>query len=604
MNRSIRHRGPDGEGSYIDRGAALGHLRLSILDLSTDGAQPMFNEDRSLVLIFNGEIYNYLELREELIVMGYQFHSRTDSEVILHGYAAWGDDCVHRFNGMWAFAIWDSGRRRLLLSRDRLGVKPLYYKAEPEGGLIFSSEIKAIAAVRETKEANLGKVHDYLAYGYRTNDGETFFQEVNELRGGHHLILEEGSIRTYRYWQLPEPSPNESKESETELCQKFTDLLENAVKLRFRSDVPVALLQSGGLDSSAIARIVADGLTRGDFNTKSVTAYTAHFPGYALDETNVVRDFLKTCPGINLKVLEVGGVDLAANLAKFAYQMDEPVYSTTSFAHWSLMKEVRNQGIKVVINGQGSDEAFAGYGRYAIGYRLLDSLLTSPSEFLQQLGGARQTMGFSRTMLISQLLKACFGRKAVSNFRARFTDRSLRVLSSQFHIEHRDHLDDLGATFRKRNLDCHLRGQLEHYGFNQILHYEDHSSMANSIEIRSPFIDYRLMEFAFRIPDSLKLNNGITKRVLRESFKRRLPEIIVGNNCKIGFNTPFDEWMRSKEMQMLLKELFKSPEFTGRSIWKAKAVRENFEKGEWTKFPLWRFINLELWARAYGIKNL
>jgi asparagine synthase (glutamine-hydrolysing) len=268
------------------------------------------------------------------------------------------------------------------------------------------------------------------------------------------------------------------------------------------------------------------------------------------------------------------------------------------------MKEIRNQGTKVLINGQGADEAFAGYGRYAVGYRLLDSLLTSHSEFLQQFGGARKTMGFSMTMLISQLIKACFGRKAVSNFRARFMDRTLGVLSSRFHIEHRDHLDDLGATFRKRNMDRHLRGQLEHYGFNQILHYEDMSSMAHSIEIRSPFIDYRLIEFAFRIPDSLKLDNGITKRILRDSFKGRIPEKIVGNHFKIGFNTPFDEWIRTTEMQMLLKELFNSPEFTGRSIWKAQAIRENFEKGNWTKFPLWRFINLELWARAYGINNL
>ncbi len=604
MNRTIRHRGPDGEGSYIEGKVALGHRRLAILDLSEDGAQPMFNEDRSLVLVFNGEIYNYLELREELSMLGYRFHSRTDSEVILHGYAAWGDDCVHRFNGMWAFAIWDSRRRRLLLSRDRLGVKPLYFKTEQDGTLVFSSEIKAIAAVRKTTEANLGKVHDYLAYGYRTNDGETFFQGVNELPGGHHLVVEEDRVHTVCYWRLPEPTPNQEGASEAQLCREFADLLENAVKLRFRSDVPVALLQSGGLDSSAIARIVADGIARGDLSRESVTAFTAHFPGYALDETDVVREFLKTCPGISLKVLEIGGVDLAANLAGFVYQMDEPVYGTTSFAHWSLMREVRGQGIKVVINGQGSDEAFAGYGRYAIGYRLLDSLLASPAEFLRQLGGARQTMGFGMGMLLSQLAKACLGRKTVSRWRADFVEGTLGTLDPQFRIEHDHHLGNLGATIKPRNLERHLRGQLEHYGFNQILHYEDHSSMAHSVEIRSPFIDYRLMEFAFRIPDSLKLDLGVTKRVLRESFKGRLPGAIIGNHRKIGFNTPFEDWMRSPEMQTFLKDLFNSPEFNGRTIWRARFIREKFEREDWVKFPLWRFINLELWARAYGIENL
>ncbi len=186
MNRVTAHRGPDGEGIYISGGLALGHRRLAILDLSKDGAQPMFNGDRSHVLVFNGEIYNYLELRAELQVLGYEFHSRTDSEVILHAFDAWGDHCVLRFNGMWAFALWDARRHRLLISRDRLGVKPLYYWQE-DGALVFSSEIKGIASVRHITEANLDKVHDFLAYGYKTNDGETFFRGVNELKGGHHL---------------------------------------------------------------------------------------------------------------------------------------------------------------------------------------------------------------------------------------------------------------------------------------------------------------------------------------------------------------------------------------------------------------------------------
>lgn len=603
MNRAIRHRGPDGEGSYIDRGAALGHLRLAILDLSTDGAQPMFNEDRSLVLVFNGEIYNYLELRKELIALGYQFHSRTDSEVILHGYAAWGDDCVHRFNGMWAFAIWDSRRRRLLLSRDRLGVKPLYYKAEPEGGLILSSEIKAIAAVRDLKHANLAKVHDYLAYGYRTNDGQTFFQGVNELPGGHHLILENGQTKLVRYWQLPEKTPLDAV-SEDELCEKFTALLEDAVKVRFRSDVPVALLQSGGLDSSAIARIVGDSILSGNLGNKSITAFTAHFPGYELDETKTVKMLLATCAGIHLQELQIGGEDLAAHLPGFVHQMDEPVYSTTSFAHWSLMQEIHQQGIKVVINGQGADEAFAGYGRYAIGYRLLDLLLSSPGALPQQFQTARERIGLGMAALASQLAKAAIGRRAASYWRARFTDGSLALLNRDFHKEQRDHLVDLRATLAPQNLDRHLRGQLEHYGFNQILHYEDHSSMAHSVEIRSPFIDYRLMEFAFRLPDSLKLDMGVTKRVLRKSFKNRLPDTIIENHQKIGFNTPFGDWMSVPSMHSLLNDLFSSSQFNERTIWSGQLIRKKLASRNQSNFPLWRIINLELWARAYGIVNL
>lgn len=602
MNRAILHRGPDGEGSFLDGSVALGHRRLAILDLSEDGKQPMFNGDGTLVLVFNGEIYNYVELREELLALGYRFRSRTDSEVILHGYAEWGDDCVKRFNGMWAFALWDARRQRLLLSRDRLGVKPLYYREE-DGGLIFSSEIKAIAAVRDLKRANLAKVHDYLAYGYRTNDGETFFEGVKELPGGHHLVLEGGRTKLVRYWQLPEAVVAGGADEE-QLCGEFTALLEDAVRVRFRSDVPVALLQSGGLDSSAIARIVADSIAQGSLGKESVTAFTAHFPGFELDETETVRALLATCPGIQLQELMIGGEDLAAHLPGFVHQMDEPVYSTTSFAHWSLMKEVRQQGIKVVINGQGSDEAFAGYGRYAIGYRLLDVLLSSPAALPRQFRAAHRQMGFGMGMIASQLAKAALGRRAASRWRARFTDGSLAVLGPGFHKAQRDHLGDLGATLAPRNLDRHLRGQLEHYGFNQILHYEDHSSMAHSVEIRSPFIDYRLMEFAFRLPDSMKLDMGVTKRVLRESFKNRLPHAIVGNHKKIGFNTPFGDWMRSPSMQSFLGDLFGSSEFNDRKIWSGRVVREKFESGGLLKFPLWRIINLELWARAYRIANL
>ena len=602
MNRAIRHRGPDGEGSYVDGGVALGHLRLSIIDLSEDGAQPMFNGDRSLVLVFNGEIYNYVELREELQALGYEFHSRTDSEVILHGYAEWGAACVERFNGMWAFALWDARRGRLLLSRDRLGVKPLYYRLE-DGGLVFSSEIKGIAAVRRLTEANLGKVHDYLAYGYRTNDGDTFFRGVNELKGGHHLEWEAGKVTVTRFWRLPQREPVMARE-EGAWCREFTELIEDAVRLRFRSDVPVALLQSGGLDSSAIARVVDDSIAAGRLGPESVTAFTARFPGYELDETPQVLELMKTCPGIKLQQLVIGGEDLARHLPSFAYQMDEPVYSTTSFAHWSLMKEIRHQGIKVVLNGQGADEALAGYGRYAIGYRLLDSLLQSPLEFLRQAKAAKATMGFGVGMLASQVMKAAVGRKTASVWRSRYGEGAHRALDPGFHREHRDQLLDLKATHRPDNLDRHLRGQLEHYGFNQILHYEDHSSMAHSVEIRSPFIDYRLMEFAFRLPDAMKINLGVTKRVLREAFKDRLPEQIVGNRQKIGFNTPASEWFRSPGIQTLLKDLFSSTAFNGRTIWRGRYIREQFERENWLKFPLWRFISLELWARAYGIENL
>ncbi len=346
-------------------------------------------------------------------------------------------------------------------------------------------------------------------------------------------------------------------------CREFTNLLEDAVRLRFRSDVPVALLQSGGLDSSAIARIVDDNIKEGSLGKEKITAFTACFQGYELDETDAVNDLMKTCPGIQLHRMVITGRDLARNLPSFAYQMDEPVFSTTSFAHWSLMKEVSKQGIKVVINGQGADEALAGYGRYVIGYRLLDEMIRSPLGFLKQFSAANSKMGFGSLMLISQIFKAIIGRRAASCLRARFGESTLSSLSPHFHSDHSAHLEDLKVTSKPENLDRHLRGQLEHYGFNQILHYEDHSSMAHSVEIRSPFVDYRLMEFAFHLPEAMKLDMGVTKRVIRMSFKDRLPDDIIENHQKIGFKTPSNEWMQTPEMQTLIKDLFRSPEFNG-----------------------------------------
>ncbi len=292
MNAAVAHRGPDGCGMYIGDGVGLGHRRLAILDLSQAAAQPMFNVDSSLVLVFNGEIYNYLELIPELRAAGYEFRTRSDSEVILHAYAAWGDACVHRFNGMWAFAIWDTRRRRLFASRDRFGVKPFVY-LERDGDFLFSSEIAGIRAVRPVNEANLGKVHDFLAYGYRTNDGDTFFAGIRELPPAHNLVLEDGRVRLSRYWHLP--SQEQDAGTEAQLTERFRALLRDAILLRFRSDVPVALLQSGGLDSSAICRVVDDEIAAGHLGVASVTAFTSVYPDQRFDESAVVRDLLAGC---------------------------------------------------------------------------------------------------------------------------------------------------------------------------------------------------------------------------------------------------------------------------------------------------------------------
>jgi asparagine synthase (glutamine-hydrolysing) len=603
MNAALGHRGPDGCGIYVGNGVGLGHRRLAILDLTEAGAQPMFNADRSLVLVFNGEIYNYLELISELRAAGHEFRSRTDSEVILHAYAEWGDSCVERFNGMWAFAIWDTRRRRLFASRDRFGVKPFVYLERPEE-FVFSSEIAGIRAARPVTEANLGKLHDYLAYGYRTNNGETFFAGVRELPPAHNLVLEDGVVRLSQYWSLPEGESFAGNEAE--LIERFLALLRDAVLLRFRSDVPVALLQSGGLDSSAICKVVDEEIEAGNLGMPSVVAFTSVYRGKRFDESALVRELIAGCRHIDSVEIEPEAAGLASLLPAFAKAMGEPVFSTTAFAHWRLMQSIREQGIKVVINGQGSDEAFAGYGKYVVGYRLLDLLLSRPLDAMAEFQASKQNLGFSGGMMVAQIAKAILGRRAASKFRSRWIEGVTQLLDPAFHRENDRYLRELSATLEPRNLDRHLRAQLAHYGFNQILHYEDQSSMSCSIEIRSPFIDYRVMELAFTLPDSYKFGGGVTKRLVRQAFASKLPERIIHEKEKIGFATPFHSWMMDPELRKAVAALVTSPEFAARRIWRAAPLRKRFVDPQGTAgpFPAWRFINVELWARAFGITNL
>jgi asparagine synthase (glutamine-hydrolysing) len=349
MTLAIAHRGPDGEGLYADTQAALGHRRLAILDLSDAAAQPMRSLDGNLVLVFNGEIYNFVELRQELAALGHHFTSSGDTEVLLKAYEQWGAGCVERFNGMWAFAIWDRRSRKLFLSRDRLGVKPLYY-AEQGGRLHFSSEVGGLRAVLDLRDANQAKLHDYLAYGYRTNDGETFYAGVRELPPGCNLQWHAGRAQQSCYWSLPEEALPLSREQASE---RLHHLLMDAVRLRFRSDVPVALLQSGGIDSSILATLVNDAIDSGRLPSSDVTAYSAVFPGHAQDESAAIRLLLDTCPHIKGITLTPDAGHVADDFSAYCAAMQEPMGSASSYVHWKLMQQVSAAGTKVVINGQG-----------------------------------------------------------------------------------------------------------------------------------------------------------------------------------------------------------------------------------------------------------
>lgn len=605
MNSAIEHRGPDGSGVFERTGVALGHQRLAIIDLTEAGAQPMHSSDGLLSVVFNGEIYNYLELMQELQRQGCVFRSHSDTEVILHAYRIWGEACVQRFNGMWAFALWDEREGKLFASRDRLGVKPFFF-VEQGDELLFSSEIAGLRAVKPLNEANLAKLHDYLAYGYRTNNGETMFQGVRELLPGHQMVWRLGGREPElkRYWSLDEARV--ALPPAGERAEAFAELLRDAVRLRFRSDVPVALLQSGGIDSSVICTVVNDEIEAGHLGgLDTVTAFTATHPGHAYDEADNVRALMRTCPHIRSVELTPGGEALAQDYRAYVRAMQEPMSSAPSYAHWKLMQAVRAQGIKVVINGQGADEALAGYGYYIRGYRMLDVLQTRPGAAWAEAQAICENMPFGWCGLATQTVKAMMGRRLASQLRARFIEGSSPMLSPAFRQAHAGYLPDLAMVGGGRNLDTHLRGQLHDYGFNQILHYEDQSSMSQGIEIRSPFVDYRLMELAFSLPDEDKFSGGVTKKILRDAFRPRVPRQIIDAKVKLGFATPFADWLKGSALQAFVRELVASPSFRQRSIWRAEplAARLRDPEAALKGFPAWRFIMAALWLEEFGITN-
>lgn len=606
MNDAIAHRGPDGEGVFVQYPVCLGHRRLSILDLSENGAQPMFNEDKSIAIVFNGEIYNYLELIPDLINKGHIFRSKSDTEVIIHAYEEYGSNCVKKFNGMWSFVLYDFKKNVLFASRDRFGVKPFYYYRDQDR-FIFSSEIKAILKIKNVNAANHGKIYDYLAYGYKTNNGETFFQDISELESAHNLTICDSKLSFSKYWEFEadadhSPSPG----SLSDLSERFEYLLADATRLRFRSDVPVAMLLSGGLDSTSITRLVDNLIESRALDYKEVRAYSAVFPGFAYDEGDAIRGFIKTCKHIQLQQVSPDGQQLLNSIDRFAYGMGEPVFSSTSFAHYALMKEIKSNGVKVVINGQGSDEALCGYDRYIIGYFLLDILFSATGDLRNQVSAIHRKLKYPYSYIFAQLLKAALPRRTASYLRGRLQEGVVGCLNGDFVRSNYSYLrDNSSRLFSNRNLNEYLKFNIRHYGFNQILHYEDHSSMQHSVEIRSPFIDYRMMELAFSLPTKLKFDMGVTKRILRHALRGRLPDEIINKHRKIGFVTPFNRWLQDPRFGAFVNDVIGAESFMSKKIWNAKKIHQVFAKQEANeRFPFWRILNLELWSKAYNVNNL
>jgi asparagine synthase (glutamine-hydrolysing) len=614
MRDVMVHRGPDEAGLHCDARAVLAHRRLSIVDLST-GQQPMSNEDGSILTTFNGEIYNHAAIRAELQREGHVYRTSSDTETIVHAYEQWGEECVHRFRGMFAFAIWDSRRRRLFLVRDRLGVKPLYWCMAGRT-LLFASEIKALLASGLIEpETNRSALPELL--GTRSIAGEeTLFRGIHKLLPGHWLVFEDGIVRTRQYWDLPARDATSAPTSDPDAGARFAELLQESVRLRLMADVPLGVFLSGGIDSSAIAAIMARLISQ------PLKTFSVAFKEHAFSELEYSRQVARAI-GAEAHEVVIDDREFFEALPKLVWHEDEPIAHPSSVPLY-FVSALAREHVKVVLTGEGSDELLAGYGKYPRvtwnwkAGTVYERLLPQPwrtriaRQIVPYLPGrmsryagrsflamerSPESMIFDnfaairlndqRTLLAPALRDAATGAAAY--------DASLR------HFEARNG----SSTFLDRLLYADMKTYLV-----ELLMKQDQMSMAASIESRVPFLDHKLVEFAATLPDSWKLSGLTTKRVLRHSMRALLPKAIL-NRPKMGFPVPFSRWTRggwnSVACEVLLDRRSRERGLIDPAAVE-RLLRDHAGAATEGGDRIWSLMNLELWHRTFidneGIQTL
>jgi asparagine synthase (glutamine-hydrolysing) len=593
MAAALDHRGPDGDGAWADEGVAFGFRRLAIIDLSDAGRQPFASDDGALRLIHNGEVYNYRELRRELEGHGHAFRSQTDTEVILHAYERWGDRCVERFNGMWAFALWDGRKRRLFCSRDRFGVKPFYYRWDGSR-FAFASELKAFAAEGELRP-HLPAVRDYVEQGYVDHTDETFFDGIRKLPPAHSLLLDDRGLRVERHWRP------ESRDEPDDAAEEVRELFLDAVRLRLRSDVAIGTCLSGGIDSSAIV-VAVDHLLRTEAeNARPVgdrqRTFTAYFEEAGFDERPYAEAVVeRTRSQPHWTTFDAN--ELIDVLPGIVRSQDEPFGSTSIVAQWFVMREAKRAGLTVMLDGQGADEIFAGYHGY-FGPHFADLLRGGRlGELRRELAGYRSLHGASAATAAVALARPFLPERVRWAARGR-----VRGGAALVHEDlPRNGAPAQNGRYRGGYLSRQMQLILMRRGLPELLHYEDRNSMAHSLEARVPFLDYRLVELMLSLPASELIERGRTKNVLRRALGDLLPPVVRDRVDKLGFVTPEATWLRGP-LGDLAADAFASREFRERGFVNAGAAARRLDRhrrGELTAGnELWRALCVELWAREF-----
>lgn len=548
MTDSLSHRGPDGEGFWINATATagFGHRRLSIIDLSDEGKQPMHYMDR-YTIIHNGEIYNYIELKEELSKKGYSFRSLTDTEVIAAAYDCWNDECVDHFDGMFAFAIWDEKEKELFAARDRFGEKPFFYYYDA-GKILFASEMKALWAAGIERKPNRKMIFNFITIGYVDNPaipGETFFEHINKLPAAtvlkYHTIT--GQLLLEKYWDI-DPQLQVEKISDTEALEQFNHLFTTSVNRRLRSDVAIGTSLSGGLDSSSVVATI-DQLKKITVNNLDINyqpkVFTAIFPGYEKDESVFSKQVADQF-GLQQFTVSVTVDGLLNDWEKLLQHQEEPFSSASVYAQYKVFELAKQHHVKVLLDGQGADETLAGYHKY---YKW----------FWQELFHKRKLLKSGELRAAKEVsIEESFGFKNI--IASLFPDLASVILERQYLLK-AIRQEDLNKEFvRLQSREAYyttpayfnLNGALYFnscvHGLEELLRYADRNSMAHSREVRLPFLNHELVEFVFSLPAHYKIRKAWTKWLLRENMKNILPETIVWRKDKVGFEPPQKKWMQ------------------------------------------------------------
>ena len=598
MNDLQRHRGPDGEGVWMHpkKFHGLSHVRLSIIDLET-GQQPM-QDIHGNVITYNGEIYNYLELRDSL--SDYSFETTSDTEVLLAAYEKWGLYCLQYFRGMFAFALWDESKQRLFCARDRFGIKPFYYTFV-NGTFYFASEIKSLLPFLKEIETDEDGLKDYLAFQFTLGE-KTLFKGVFQLLPGQYLFIENGEVKTGQYWEIYYQLDFEHKEKY--FIEQIDQLMHDSIKMHLRSDVPVGAYVSGGWDSSIVAALAQD------FDSSTFFAFTGKFSyGSDYDESIYVRDLAQMYQ-MKLFEIDISSQDFIDSIRKIIYHLDVPVAGPGSFAQFHVSR-LASQHRKVVLGGQGGDEIFGGYARYLIAY--FEQCIKGAIEGTLYNGKFVVTYESIIPNLVSleqykPLLKQFWSDGIFDELDKRY----FKLIDRSSNLQNTIKWEELGSysphdTFKKLFFGKNVQHEsyfdlMTHFDFKTLLpallHVEDRMSMAHGLEARVPFLDHHLIELAATIPSDIKFKNGELKRLLVKTFNPIMPKSIARRKDKMGFPVPINEWIQ-KELSGFIFDIFQVGKNKGRRFFNSDEILNSLLPESKFSREIWGLLSLELWMQEF-----